>query len=207
MKEVRRRETELGIPSFDADRRLYAFSASGYPGYPDPVPYLCPPQTRYQQRVRGEAGDKVTHQYTRRFNEKIIERYEFLFLSLVQVVLSVISPVHGMYHCEAMPIIQVDGLYYCLETSLTCTDIIDLPLPLQPRRVDGQLVPKDQCVWFPLHDVCLGLDVFFAIVLYGRISGDGYFQTAMTTVGPSAKCSRLLHPTVGQLMLTPTSPD
>ena len=83
MKEVRRRETELGIPSFDADRRLYAFSASGYPGYPDPVPYCHPPQTRYQKRVRGEAGDKVTHQYTRRFNEKILERYGFLFLSLV----------------------------------------------------------------------------------------------------------------------------
>jgi DNA (cytosine-5)-methyltransferase 1 len=37
-------------------------------------------------------------------------------------------------------------------------------------------------------------------VLYGRIDGNGYFQTAMTTVGPSAKGSRLLHPTQKRIL-------
>jgi hypothetical protein len=81
VNEARRRETALGIPTFDADRHLYSQIAMGYPGYPDPVPYLHPPQTRYQKRVRSEAGDEVTHHYTRRFNEKIIERYEWSYLS------------------------------------------------------------------------------------------------------------------------------
>jgi hypothetical protein len=92
-EEAIRREREMKIPCFNADRYLYTKPNTEFPGYNGPVRYAFPPRTRYQKRVRNEANDKVTYQYTRRFNEKIIERCEcfhFLYCEISRLNINVV---------------------------------------------------------------------------------------------------------------------
>ncbi|KAI0929230.1 hypothetical protein AcW1_006224 [Taiwanofungus camphoratus] len=128
-----------GIPRFDAQTS----PERKFPGFSSPAPYLHPPLNRYQKWIRAGAGNKVRHQYTRRFPARIVERVANVPIRA------------GAYH-------------------------VDLPPQLRINRLFGpDKKPKSQYRG-----------------VYGRIDGDSFFRTAMTTVAPNCKGGALLHPTV-----------
>ncbi|KII89181.1 hypothetical protein PLICRDRAFT_160365 [Plicaturopsis crispa FD-325 SS-3] len=122
------------IPCFDPLARH-----SVYCGFSQPTEYVHEPLTPYQRLMRRDTGDTVTHQYTRRFGEAVVER-------------TVSVPIRPG------------------------ANQLDLPRQLRPNPVlkNGNLRKSTD--------------------LYGRIDGNGYFKTAMTTVTPNAKGGTLLHP-------------
>ena len=65
---------QQGIACFNA---VSSPSAPPLAGFPQPVPYMSHPLTRYQSWLRAPGEDHVQYHYTRKYTTAVVERYAF----------------------------------------------------------------------------------------------------------------------------------